>query len=60
MRKRCKLCGAYLDPGEWCDCEDNTAQEMERPRLVKARKRTPHESDDAGYIDRYMQSVAKR
>ena len=29
--KRCKFCGAYLDPGENCDCqkvqEDNTEKE---------------------------------
>lgn len=27
---RCKKCGAHLDPGERCDCEDEAKRERER------------------------------
>lgn len=39
-RKRCALCGAYLDPGEWCDCEDDPApvDEWEARRPLKGRQ----------------------
>lgn len=37
MRNRkCAHCGAYLDPGEWCDCDQDVLevdeQEARRPR----------------------------
>lgn len=27
---RCETCGAYLDPGERCDCEQEKEQETKR------------------------------
>lgn len=27
--RRCALCGAYLDPSEWCDCEDTPADDVD-------------------------------
>lgn len=29
MRRRCPDCGAYLDPGEICDCIEKAAPELE-------------------------------
>ena len=39
MRKRCKKCGCYLDPGEWCKCDEG-APEVDQPRRQVAPKRT--------------------
>lgn len=33
MFKRCEICGAYLDPGERCDC--NEAEERSRQLYEK-------------------------
>ena len=33
--RKCPHCGAYLDPGEWCDCAGHELPEIEmaqRPR----------------------------
>ena len=38
--KRCKICGGYLDHGEWCDCQEEENQdvdEQEARRPAKAR-----------------------
>jgi hypothetical protein len=29
MRRRCPDCGAYLDPGEICDCREKAAPKLE-------------------------------
>ena len=54
MRKRCNRCGCYLDPGEWCDCEDHPDPEQEMARRPVARKPTvyPREYNPQSYIDR--------
>lgn len=51
MRKRCKRCGCYLDPNEWCDCEDD-APEVDQPRRPVAFKPTvrPREWNSEAYI----------
>ena len=28
--KKCKICGCRLDPGEWCNCQDEEATEVDR------------------------------
>lgn len=36
---RCDRCGAYLDPGERCTCEEDAARERERAeRLLVEEK----------------------
>lgn len=30
MSYKCEHCGAYLDPGERCDCQDEKKQKVER------------------------------
>lgn len=54
MRKRCKNCGCFLDPGEWCDCEDHPEPEQEMARRPVVRKPTvyPREYNPQSYIDR--------
>lgn len=37
--KRCKWCGAYLDPDEWCKCE-SSAPDAERRWLVRPRRKS--------------------
>lgn len=37
MYRECPLCGANLDPGETCDCEE--LRELRREREAKMRKR---------------------
>lgn len=51
MRKRCKNCGCFLDPGEWCDCEDHPEPEQEMARRPVAKKRTvyPREYNSEAY-----------
>lgn len=53
MRKRCNRCGCFLDPGEWCDCEDHPEPEQEMARRPVARKPTvyPREYNPQSYID---------
>ena len=52
MRKRCNRCGCYLDPGEWCDCDDHPEPEQEMARRPVAKKRTvyPREYNSQEYI----------
>lgn len=52
MRKRCNRCGCYLDPGEWCDCDDHPEPEQEMARRPVAKKRTvyPREYISEAYI----------
>lgn len=54
MRKRCARCGCYLDPGEWCDCDEHEQPEQEMARRPVARKPTiyPREYNPQSYIDR--------
>lgn len=51
MRKRCKICGCYLDPGEWCNCEEEAPQ-VDQPRRQVTYKPTitPREYDSPEYI----------
>ena len=62
MRKRCKLCGCYLDPGEWCNCEDHPEPEQEMARRPVARKPTiyPREYNPQSYIDRMWREFDMR
>ena len=52
MRKRCNRCGCYLDPGEWCDCDDHPEPEQEMARRPVAAKPTvrPREWNSEAYI----------
>lgn len=54
MRKSCKRCGCYLDPGEWCDCDEHPAPEQEMARRPIAHKNTvsPREYNSDEYIRR--------
>ena len=37
--RECQLCGAYLDPGERCDCEQERKKQTERiMRMVRENK----------------------
>lgn len=51
MRKQCKSCGCYLDPGEWCDCEEK-APEVDQPHglLPKRTAPPPREWNSQAYI----------
>lgn len=52
MRKRCNRCGCYLDPGEWCDCDEYPEPEQEMARRPVAAKPTirPREWNSEAYI----------
>jgi hypothetical protein len=62
MRKRCNRCGCFLDPGEWCDCEDHPEPEQEMARRPVARKPTvyPREYNPQSYIDRMWREFDMR
>ena len=34
--KRCRICGSFLDPGEWCRCD-----EYEEPEVEESRRPLP-------------------
>ena len=50
---RCENCGAFLDPSEHCDCEE------QRKRKIRALKELLNESDD-GKITLDFSSMRKR
>lgn len=53
MRKRCKRCGCFLDPGEWCDCEEQEQPEEEMARRpVKKSTPYPREWNSEEYLER--------
>ena len=62
MRKRCKNCGCFLDPGEWCDCDDHPEPEQEMARRPVVRKPTvyPREYNPQSYIDRMWREFDMR
>ena len=62
MRKRCNRCGCFLDPGEWCNCEDHPEPEQEMARRPVARKPTiyPREYNPQSYIDRMWREFDMR
>ena len=62
MRKRCERCKCFLDPGEWCDCEDHPEPEQEMARRPVARKPTiyPREYNPQSYIDRMWREFDMR
>lgn len=33
---RCKMCGAYLDPGERCDCDKTEVEKMNKRKVWEA------------------------
>lgn len=35
MHRRCECCGAYLDPGEICDCIKEAASDVEDPKAAQ-------------------------
>lgn len=50
---RCKNCGAYLDPAEHCECEE------QRKRKIRALQEILNESDD-GQITLDFSRMKKR
>ena len=58
MRKRCKICGCYLDPGEWCRCDEEEQPEQDMAKRPVARKPTvyPREYNSAEYINARWQA----
>ena len=49
--KKCKICGAYLDQDEWCECEEKTS-EVDQPHglLPKRTAPLPREWNSQAYI----------
>lgn len=61
MRKRCSLCGCYLDPGEWCDCDQHEPPEQEEARRPVARRTVyPREYNTEAYIRQRWQELDLR
>ena len=57
--KRCKICGAYLDPDEWCECEVETVDMIRRP-VAKHMTTYPREWVPESYIKTKYQNSDKR
>lgn len=49
--RRCAICGAYLDPGEWCDCDRDVTEVDEQEAR---RNRKPRRLDHDGLYARHM------
>lgn len=49
--RTCACCGAHLDPGEHCDCDEHEQPEVEEARLPR-RTRTiyPREWNSEAYL----------
>lgn len=62
MRKHCKKCGCYLDPGECCDCDEHDQPEQEMARRPVAKRPTiyPREYNPQSYIDRMWREFDMR
>ena len=62
MRKRCNRCGCFLDPGEWCDCDEHPEPEQEMARRPVVRKPNvyPREYNPQSYIDRMWREFDMR
>ena len=62
MRKRCNRCGCYLDPGEWCECDEHPEPEQEMARRPVTKKPTiyPREYNPQSYIDRMWREFDMR
>ena len=52
---RCANCGAFLDPGERCDCEEMENSLMHRRKAAKARKRYEPEPSEQEKLARAWQ-----
>lgn len=50
MRKRCKNCGCYLDPGEHCDCDEQECIDTPRRQVAKKATIPPREWNSQAYI----------
>ena len=54
MRYICDLCGAHLDPGERCDCEEHDQPELEMARIPQKKRTVERETFfDAEAAQRY-------
>lgn len=47
MRKRCKICGCYLDPGEWCACDSHPDPERDMVKRPIPHQKTIYPREDA-------------
>lgn len=50
--KRCKICGCYLDPGEWCDCQEDENQDVDEQEA-----RRPSKARHPSVAERYARSM---
>lgn len=54
MYRECPYCGAFLDPGETCDCRD---EEMKRQQRVRKRQAEAVRLAEFGFENMYEQEV---
>ena len=55
--KKCPHCGAYLDPGEWCDCAGHELPEIEMAQRA-SRDASPVVEEDV--MDAYCKRTYRR
>ena len=48
--KTCKICGAYLDPDEHCDCDEQECIDTPRRQVAKKPTIPPREWNSQEYI----------
>lgn len=52
MQYRCKRCGAYLDPGERCNCTEH--EQIERQEAQPPRPHLHRRREDPAPMDEYV------
>lgn len=52
MHRRCPDCGAYLDPGEICDCREKAAPELEPLEAAQVNDFTRSITEKNEYVNK--------
>ena len=52
MYRRCPCCGAYLDPGEICDCKKETAPDVEDPEAALMKTIKDNLTDPNNFVNK--------
>ena len=50
--KVCDLCGATLDPGEKCDCNENSAPDVEDPEAAQMKIIKDNLADPNNFVNK--------
>jgi hypothetical protein len=52
MYRKCPYCGATLDPGEKCDCNENAAPDVEDPEAAQMKTINDNLTDPNNFVNK--------